>query len=262
MRNVFMRLYLIISLLAVNSFGQKSPLTQIEIETKINSIANQAIVSDSLEYNDSTCFYSRNNQSFSGYVLHRFNQELRYHLFETGNYYGEEWIFQTTSTNVDSLIYHLTEFRIRSDKHPNRTIVTNYYNFKAQEIHEIYEDDRFLCAKVNPTNGPTFDVIFGGSDDYRKYDYQSFYPNGQKKEVFKRKRKGYKMVKYHENGQLSSIFKIGKTDATAVIKEFDENGKCTMRMISRNGKPRGIYSIYKGEKRFSFLVRRDIKKIR
>ena len=259
-----MRIYIILSLFSVYSYGQENKLSRTEIETKVLYIINHAIVTDSLSHKDSTCYLIKNGNPYSGYVLHDLNDEFRYHLYEEGKYYGEEWIFQTSSEPhvLDSLLDRLIEFRIRTDKNPNLTIVTKYYDFRSQKIHKIYLNDRYACPKLKPDDSEDFDVIIGGDNPRPKHDYKSFYPSGQKKEIFKRKQKGFESIVYHENGKVAGIYKIGKTDATGTIKEFDENGKCAMRMISRNGKLRGVYSIYKGEKKLSFLIRMENRRYR
>lgn len=243
------------------SYAQKIKLSVTEIRTRVNFMQKNCFFSDSLDFVDSTCSYSKGGIPYSGYVIHYFDDQYRFNLFEGGKYYGEEWIFDSIANifDSDSLIQKLKEFRIRSDTNEHFMIVTTYYDFQTNSVHEIYVHNRYECAARESEKFGRFDPIFGGND-YRILPYRSFYKNGNKKEVSE----GHpyldgKIIRFYENGKKESYSKVRKKGNDGLIKEFDEQGYCTKRIKVRNNKIRGFYIIMEGEFSLSFIARRQQK---
>lgn len=258
-----MRLILVLLLFCHGiSFSQEMKWSHTEIKWKVNSVQRNAIFSDSLEYVDSTCTYFKKAVPYSGYVIHSFDNQYRFNLFHEGKYFGEEWIFEMTSIpwDSDSLINGLKEFRVRSDTNEYFMVVTTYYDFKSNSIHEIYLADRYKCALRNTPIYESFDVIFGGND-FHELPYLSFYENGNKKEISDgiQYRVG-KTVRYYENGKKKSVYDVKKNGENGLLKEFEDDGKCTKRLKFRNNKIRGIYIIMSGKLGLSIVANHQLKK--
>jgi len=246
----------------VISFGQKMKWNHDEIKWKVHSIQGNAIISDSLEYTDSTCTYFKKAVPYSGYIIHSLDNQYRFNLFQEGKYFGEEWIFDMTSIpwDSDSLVNRLKEFRVRSDTNGNFMVVTTYHDFESNSIHEIYVDHRYKCALRKIPKDEAFDIIFGGVD-LHKLPYRSFYKNGNKKEISE----GIpytdgKRLTYYENGKKESVYNIKKNGENGLLKKFEDDGRCTKRIKFRNNKIIGIYVIMGGKFGLSIVARHRLKK--
>lgn len=244
------------------TFAQKTKWSPVEIKNKVSLIQKNCAFSDSLVYIDSTCTYLKKGTPYSGYVIHFFDSQHRFNLFFEGKYYGEEWIFDETSDllNIDSLITNLREFRIRCDTNEFFMVVTSYYDFPSNSVHEVYIDHRYKCALTVSPKFEAFDVIFGG-DDSHELPYRSFYENGNKKQISN----GYsnrdgKRIEYYENGKKESVSKVKNNGESGLLKEFDEKGKCTKRLKYRNNKLRGVYVIMGDKVGLSIVARRQQRK--
>lgn len=256
-----MRLLFLVLLLSVgNLFAQKTKWNHKKIKNQICYIASIAVHSDSLFYQDAIHTYFKKGIPFTGYVIHQFDERTRMNRFEQGIYFGEEWIFNTSvnELNCELLIQSLSEFKIRTDTNEYHTIVTNYYDFELNSVHEIFIQRRYLYAQ-RKAPGQSFDSIFG-EDELCRLPFKSFYENGNRKEVFRGCFfENGRRIKYTENGTKSIEYEFQSDRINSLRKEFDVNGKCLLRVKFRNKKVRGIYVIVDGKLMSAFAVRRQYK---
>lgn len=243
------------------AWSQKTPWSHNQINEYICLLPDQSILADSLIYIDSACQYYKNDLPYTGYVVHHFDQTLRFNRYENGTYFGEEWIFHETTGlwDCDSLRENLWTFRIRSDTNSLFTVVTSYYDFASNRVEEIYISDRYTCMPRK--SAPQFDIIFG-SDYAHDLPYKQYYPNGNLKETWDGL-EGYRsgtLTHYYENGQLASLREYHEANQSGLIKEMDENGQCIRRIKFRHNKIRGFYVIDNGKIYPAFVAQRQNKK--
>ena len=226
--------------------AQEVPFTSDEIRVKITEMQKEAVHNDSLVFVEEGCQYFEDTIPFEGFIYHLIDETLTFNCFKDGRYTGEEWIFRSSlnNWNSDSLASSLQEFTVRSDTNEHFMVVTNFYDFKENRLHEIYIEKRILCAKRR-TRNEAFDIIFGG-DNRHRYPYKSFYENGDKKEtMIKHRRGGWKWIIYTDEGKKEFIEKVSKK-GRLYRKQLNEDGKCDYRYKVKGEDIKGLYAISHG----------------
>ena len=244
------------------SFSQDFPLTYTEIEGAVKKIKQTCVLSDSLTFIDSNCTYLKAESPFTGYVIHFYEDQTKFHAFDRGFFAGEEWVFNLPEEHwhPDSLLNRLHKISIRSDTNEFYMIVSTYYDFKGRKVREVFIERRYKCAPRERRELTSFTPIFG-SDFPRDLAYKSFYENGNPKEIYiDLKGIKWEYSTYYENGQLEAISGQGKDRDDGYKKRFDEDGKCIDRLIVKNGMYRGGYVVSDGKKSLAFIERYKDKK--
>jgi len=231
-------LFLFFSVSASADFTDRGHTQLIQ---KATNIIDEAVSAETLDYVSESCAYFKGDVPFTGYVLHQIEDQFRYNVYFEGKYTGEEWIFDKAPA-----VAHLKEFRLRADSSDLYMEVRTYYNFETNQVHEIYVDHRYECAKRKEDPKP-FDLIFG-SNERDHLPYQSYYESGQLEMISTGRpwREG-KTVYYYESGQVKSIRKWSDNARVQFLKEYTENGKCTWRVKRKERKLKGGYAIIEGK---------------